>query len=95
MGRQRWSNASMEPAESSSGKRGRPSKVSDPKLVAMVEKALQDKSQPSSRLSWSRDKEDWVVVPLFNPAQVCGSTGFKDTDCFFVLLVSFRQRCRL
>ena len=42
--------------------RGRKSKVDNPEVIAMVERALQDVSQPSSRLSWSPAKQEWLIA---------------------------------
>ena len=69
MGRVRWVNAGEQAeAASSSRPRGRPSKIENANVIRMVEAAFLETSQPSSRLCWNREQEEWMLAPCL---QLC------------------------
>ncbi|CAK9019088.1 unnamed protein product [Durusdinium trenchii] len=62
MGRIRWKRAGEQNREPALRKRGRPDKKNNPQLIEMVEQALSAASQPSSRLSWDPQDQEWKIV---------------------------------
>lgn len=62
LGNTPWRRAALEEDAKTSKKRGRPNKMNDPELIAMVEQALTQASQPSSRLSWGPQEGEWKLV---------------------------------
>ncbi|CAK9082215.1 unnamed protein product [Durusdinium trenchii] len=61
IGKSRWERAGVVEKEPQR-QRGRPNKTENKQLIALVDKAFAETSQPSSRLSWDPRAQEWMIV---------------------------------